>query len=64
MRLENQIQFLVDEDLTKAPQNRKNFCILEYERPSKSFLNLETAQRACNEVMMIKKENQNYNQKM
>ena len=28
LRLENQIQLLVDEDLTKALQERKNFCIL------------------------------------
>ena len=42
LRLENQIQLLVDEDLTKALQNRKNFRILEDERPRKSFLNLET----------------------
>ena len=40
LRLENQIQLLVDEDLTKALQKRKNFHILEDERPSKSFLNL------------------------
>ena len=29
LRLENQIQLLVDEDLTKALQNRKNFRILD-----------------------------------
>ena len=44
-RVEEQIQLLVDEDLTKALQNRKKFCILEDERPSKSFLNLENAKR-------------------
>ena len=43
LRLENQIQLLFDEDLTQALQNRKNFRILEDERPSKSFLNLENA---------------------
>ena len=52
---------MVDEDLTKALQNRKNFRILEDERPSKSFLNLENAKRGNNEVMLIKKENTNYN---
>ena len=41
-RLEEQIQLLVDDDLTKALQNRKNFRILEDERLSKSFLNLDT----------------------
>ena len=57
LRLENQIQLLVDEDLTQALQYRKNFCILEDKRPSKSFLNLENAKRVYNEVMLIKKEN-------
>ena len=61
LRLENQIQLLVDEDLTQALQNRKNFRILEDERPSKSFLNLENAKRGYNEVMLIKKENIDYN---
>ena len=57
LRLEEQIQLLVDEDLTKALQNRKNFRILEDERPSKSFLNLENAKRGYNEVMLVKREN-------
>ena len=61
LRLENQIQLLVDEDLTKALQNRKNFRILEDERPSKSFLNLENAKRGYNEVMLVKKENTDFN---
>ena len=43
LRLEEQIQLLGDEYLTKAIQNRKNFRILEDERPSKSFLNLKNA---------------------
>ena len=37
LRVEEHIQLLVDEDLTKALQNRKNLSILEDERPSKSF---------------------------
>ena len=61
LRLEEQIQLLVDEDLTKALQNRKNFRILEDERPSKSFLNLENAKRGYNEVMLVKKENTEFN---
>ena len=61
LRLKNQIQLLVVGDLTKALQNRKNFRILEDERPSKSFLNLENAKRGYNEVMLIKKKNPNYN---
>ena len=35
--------------------------ILEDERPSKSFPNLENAKRGYNEVMLIKKENPEYN---
>ena len=61
LRLEEQIQLLVDEDLTKALQNRKNFRILEDERPSKFFLILENAKRGYNKVMLIKKENIDYN---
>ena len=47
--------------LTQALKNRKNFRILEDERPSKSFLNLENAKRGYNDVMLIKKENIDYN---
>ena len=61
LRLENQIQLLVDEDLTQALQNRKNFRILEDKRPSKPFLNLENAKREYNKAMLIKKENSEYN---
>ena len=57
LRVEEQIQLLVDEDLTKALQNRKNFRILEDERPSKAFLNHENTKRGYNEVMLVKKEN-------
>ena len=61
LRLEEQIQLLVDEDLAQALQNRKNFRILEDERPSKSFLNLENAKRWYNEVMLVKKDNPEFN---
>ena len=61
LRLEEQIQLLVDEDLAQALQNRKNFRILEDERPSKSFLNLENAKRGYNEVMLVKKDNPEFN---
>ena len=61
LSLEDQIQLLVDEDVEKALQNRKNFRILEDERPTKSFLNLENAKRGYNEVMLIKKENTDFN---
>ena len=61
LRLEEQIQLLVDEDITKSLQNRKNFPILEDERPSKSFLNLDNAKRGYNKVMLVKKENTEFN---
>jgi len=61
LSLEDQIQLLTDEDVEKALQNRKNFRILEDERPSKSFLNLENAKRGYNEVMLVKKENTDFN---
>ena len=57
LRLQNQIQLLVDKDLTKAIQNKKNFRILEDEMPSTSFLNLGNSKRGYKEVMLIKKEN-------
>ena len=57
LRLENQIQLLVDKDLTKAIQNKKNFRILEDEMPSTSFLNLGNSKIGYEEVMLIKKEN-------
>ena len=41
--IESQIKELVDEDLAKDLKNRKNHNILEDERPSKAFLNLENA---------------------
>ena len=39
IRIESKTQHLIDEDPTQAIQNRKY--ILELEKPSKSFLNLE-----------------------
>ena len=61
LRIESQTQLLVNGDLTKALQNRKNFHILEDESPSKSFLNLENSKSGYNKVMLIKKEDPNYN---
>ena len=61
LRIESQTQLLVNENLTKALQNRKNFRIPEDERPSKSFLNLENYKMVYNEVMLIKKEKPNIN---
>ena len=36
---------LVDEDVMSALKNRKNYSILEDERPSKAFLNLENEKK-------------------
>ena len=45
------IQELVDEDFDKAlNDNSKNFSILEEKRPSKDFLNLQSAKGGYNEV--------------
>ena len=46
--IESQIRELVDEDVRSALKNRKNYSILEDERPSKAFLNLENAKRGYN----------------
>ena len=39
-------------------KNRKNYNILEDERPSKSFLNL--VKKGYNEVILLNKDNPNY----
>ena len=43
--MESQIRELVDEDVMSALKNRKNYSILEDERPSKAFLNMDRKQR-------------------
>ena len=43
--IESRIKELVDEDVMNALKNRKNYNILEDERPCKAFLNLENAKR-------------------
>ena len=43
-----------------ALKNRKNYNILEDERPSKAFLNLENAKKGYNEVILLNKVNPNY----
>ena len=45
LNIESKINELVDEDIVKALKNRKNYNILEDDRPSKKFLNLENAKR-------------------
>ena len=39
---------------------RKNYNILEDERPSKAFLNLENAKKGFNEVILLNKDNPKY----
>ena len=56
MDIESQIRELVDEAL----KNRKNYNILEDERPSKAFLNLENAKKGYNEVILLDKTNPNF----
>ena len=41
MEIESQMRELLDEDVMSALKNRKNYSILEDERPSKAFLNLK-----------------------
>ena len=60
MEIESQMRELVDEDVMSAPKNRKNYSILEDERPSKVFLNLENAKRGYNEVILLNKSNPNF----
>ena len=38
-------------------KNRKNYNILEDERPSETFLNLENAKRSYNNVILLNKDN-------
>ena len=60
LEIESQMRELVDEDVMKALKNRKNYSILEDERPSKAFLNLENAKRGYNEVILLNKSNPNF----
>ena len=52
---------LEEENITKALKHRKNFSILEDERPSKAFLNLENAKRGYNNVIFLNKSNPDFN---
>ena len=44
----------------KLLKTEKNYNILEDERPSKASLNLENAKRGYNEVILLNKDNPNY----
>ena len=52
---------LEEEDIARALKLRKNFKILEDERPSKAFLNLQNAKRGYNEVILLNKTNPQFN---
>mgnify|MGYP003336044648 CR=1 FL=1 len=58
--IESKIRELVDEDVISALKNRKNYSILEDERLSKVFLNLENAKQGYNEVILLNKGNPIY----
>ena len=45
LKIEARMKELEEEDIARALKLRKNFSILEDERPSKAFLNLENAKR-------------------
>ena len=62
--MESQIRELVDEDVMSALKNRKNYSILEDERPSKAFLNLENAKKGYNEVILLNRSNPNFDPTM
>ena len=61
LKIEARMKELEEEDIAKALKLRKNFSILEDERPSKAFLNLENAKRGYNEVILLNKSNPEYN---
>ena len=61
LKIEARMKELEEEDIARALKLRKNFSILEDERPSKAFLNLENAKRGYNEVILLNKANPEYN---
>ena len=58
--IESQIRELVDDDFMSALKNRQNYSILEDERASKAFLNLENAKKGYKEVILLNKDIPNY----
>merc|ERR1711872_1147534 len=60
LKIEAKMKDLEEEDIARALKLRKNFKILEDERPSKAFLNLENAKRGYNEVILLNKSNPNF----
>ena len=47
--------------LSKLAKKGKNYNHLEGERPSEAFLNLENVKKGYNEVILLNKNNPNYN---
>ena len=57
LKIEARMKELEEEDIAKALKLRKNFSILEDERPSQAFQSLENAKRGFNEVILLNKSN-------
>ena len=58
------MQELQNAYVMQALKNRKNYSILEDERPSKAFLNLENAKKGYSEVILLNKSNPNFDPSM
>ena len=56
LKIEARMKDLEEEDIAKALKLRKNFSILEDERPSKSFLNLKNAKNGLYRGYYVKQE--------
>ena len=54
INIERQIKELVDKNVAKALKNRKNYNILEDERPIKAFLNLVNTKGGYKKVILLK----------
>ena len=61
LKIEARMKELEEEDIARALKLRKNFSILEDERPSKAFLNLVNAKRGYSEVILLNKASPEYN---
>ena len=53
LKIEARMKELEEEDVARDLKLRKNFSILEDERPSRAFLNLENAKRGYNMVILL-----------
>ena len=60
IKIEARMKELEEDHIAKALKLRKNISILEDERPSKAYLNLENAKRGYNEAILLNKSNPEY----